>query len=272
MKIISLVENTSSLGFPTEHGLSLFIQTAENGNILFDMGQDDLFVQNAERLGLSLADVDIAVISHGHYDHGGGLPSFLKINQKAPVYISRSAFENHYSFRDTGMTYIGLDQDYEESHRLIKIASYYSISSGLELFSDVASIESTPHGNRLLFGPEHHVRDDFRHEQNLLIKEGENLILFAGCAHAGIINIMQRACEIAGRTPSHVFSGMHLVKSGLSEQEESDFILSLADKLLSFDDCQYYTMHCTGVEQFEQLKKRMHERIKYLSCGEFVIV
>ena len=73
MKVTSLVENTSRRGLPVEHGLSLHIQLDDGRQVLFDMGQRRLFADNAERLGIRLADVDAAIVSHGHYDHGGGL-------------------------------------------------------------------------------------------------------------------------------------------------------------------------------------------------------
>ena len=84
MKITALIENTSARGLPTEHGLSLFVETAER-KFLFDMGQTDLFARNAETLGIDLTTVDFAVLSHGHYDHGGGLKAFLALNDHAPV-------------------------------------------------------------------------------------------------------------------------------------------------------------------------------------------
>ena len=103
MKITSLVENTSTVGMPVEHGLSLYIQLDNGRNILFDMGQRRLFAENAERLGLAIADIDMAIISHGHYDHGGGLRAFLEINDKAKVYIHNDAFQPHYSLKEDGM-------------------------------------------------------------------------------------------------------------------------------------------------------------------------
>ena len=99
MKITVLTENTSSCGLPCEHGLSLYIES--NGKrILFDTGQTALFAENAERLGIDLSAVDICVISHGHYDHGGGLGRFLEINDRAPVYLSRHAFGSYFNAKE----------------------------------------------------------------------------------------------------------------------------------------------------------------------------
>ena len=83
---------------------------------MFDMGQTDVFVRNAERLGIDLSEADIAVVSHGHYDHGGGLEKFLELNQKAPVYVSRYAFEPHFNAESK---YIGIDVKIAVNERLI---------------------------------------------------------------------------------------------------------------------------------------------------------
>ena len=127
MKITALIENTSARGLPTEHGLSLFVETAEH-KFLFDMGQTDLFARNAETLGIDLTTVDFAVLSHGHYDHGGGLKTFLKLNDHAPVYMSRYAFEPHYNGTEK---YIGLDQDLKTSNRLVFVDEDMPIAEGI---------------------------------------------------------------------------------------------------------------------------------------------
>ena len=95
MKISVLVENTSRDNYCTEHGLSLYIALNSGKNILFDMGQGNLFLKNAQLLGCDIKDVDSAIISHGHYDHGGGLRYFMNLNDKANVYIQQPAFEPH---------------------------------------------------------------------------------------------------------------------------------------------------------------------------------
>ena len=85
MIIKTLVENTSiSKDFGNEHGLSLYIETNAL-KILFDVGASKLFLKSAEKLGVNITDVDFLVISHGHYDHGGGLKNFFKENTKAEV-------------------------------------------------------------------------------------------------------------------------------------------------------------------------------------------
>lgn len=263
MTITSLVENTSAVGMPVEHGLSLYIQLNNGRNILFDMGQRRLFAENAEQLGLNIADIDTAIVSHGHYDHGGGLHAFLEINDKANVYIHKDAFQPHYSLKESGLKYIGLDTDLQDNPRLVKYGSLTRLDNQMTIFADVTGDFCCPQGNRLLFGPSGTQNDSFTHEQNLIIEENGNTILFAGCAHKGIINIMRKAENVIGKSPTHVFAGMHLSKG----KEDKSFISTLAHELMRYKNCTFYTMHCTGTEQYLQLKTIMGNQIKYLSCG-----
>ena len=264
MTITSLVENTSVVGMPVEHGISLYIQQENGRNILFDMGQRRLFAENAERLGLSIADIDTAIISHGHYDHGGGLRVFLEINDKAKVYIHKDAFQPHYSLKEYGLKYIGLDTDLQDNPRLVMCDSLTRFDDQMTIFADVIDDCCCPQGNSLLFGPSETQNDSFAHEQNLIIEENGKVILFAGCAHKGIINIIRRAEDVTGKSPTHVFAGLHLAKTPI----EDAFISTLAHELTGYEKCKFYTMHCTGTEQYLQLKAIMGNQIEYLSCGE----
>lgn len=272
MKITSIIENTSRKGLPVEHGLSLYIGKDDGQKILFDMGQSALFATNAKSLKLSIADVDVAIVSHGHYDHGGGLKTFLTENGKAKIFIHQEAFLSHYSLRETGLRYIGLDPTLRSNGRLVFCGDKTCIDKGMMLFANVQGHCCNPVGNRLLFGPEETQNDSFRHEQSLILEETGKVVLFAGCAHCGIINILRKAEEVTGKTPTHVFAGMHLVKSGLGETEENAFINALAHELQQYRNTQFYTMHCTGEEQYRKLKSLMGNQIEYLSCGDEVTI
>ena len=106
MKIYTLLENTACrTDLRAEHGLSLLIETGGQ-RILFDTGASPAFAGNAEALGIDLNTVDIAILSHGHYDHGGGIARFLEINKHAPVWLSRHAFEPHFNAagKDIGLS------------------------------------------------------------------------------------------------------------------------------------------------------------------------
>lgn len=272
MKVTSIIENTCSIGLPVEHGLSLFIKKDDGQSVLFDLGQSELFARNAETLGLSIADVDVAVVSHGHYDHGGGLPTFLTENKTAKVFVHKDAFLPHYSLRDTGLRYIGLDKTVMDDERLVLCEDVYVLPSNMMFFANVQGSFCAPMGNRLLFGPSKTENDTFCHEQNLVIEEGDNVVLFAGCAHRGIVNILRKAVEICGKTPTHVLAGMHLVKSGLDEASENVFIGSLASELKKYSNTMFYTMHCTGEEQYKKLKSLMKEQIEYMACGDTIMI
>lgn len=272
MKITSIIENTSNKGLPVEHGLSLYIVNDEGQRILFDMGQSSLFARNATALSLSIADIDVAVVSHGHYDHGGGLSTFLAENQKAKVYIHKDAFLPHYSLRELGLRHIGLDKSLQGNDRLVFCDEVMRMGNGMTLFANVQGCCCNPLGNRLLFGPTETENDSFCHEQSLVIEEGNNVALFAGCAHRGIVNILRKAEEVVGKAPTHVFAGMHLVKSGLDEVSEDTFIKSLANELMKYKDTMFYTMHCTGEEQYNKLRSLMGRQVEYLACGDIIMI
>ena len=104
MKISMLLENTAKNDcFCAEHGLSMYIET-DKLNILFDTGAGSLFAENAKQLGVDLADVDVAIISHGHNDHGGGLATFLSLNEKAKVYVTPQAFDRYFNDSNKELT------------------------------------------------------------------------------------------------------------------------------------------------------------------------
>ena len=255
MRIHVLVENTSSRAdLVAEHGLSLLIEACGQ-RILFDMGASGAFADNAVRMGLSLSDVDVAVLSHGYYDHGGGLKKFLEINETAPVWMNPCAFEPHFNGLEKD---IGLDLSLQNNERIRYAVDGQEIGPGMTLFSQIRC----PHGIRpfgLTMGKG--VPEDFRHEQYLLVEEGGKRILFSGCSHRGILNIVEHF------RPDVLIGGFHFMKMDPSGPE-----LEAAAAALKRYPCIYYTGHCTGEAQFNALKAHLGQQLRPLSSGVEIII
>ena len=257
MKITALTENTSSNeNIRCEHGLSLYIQT-DKYNILFDMGQTNLFEENAEKLGLDLSKIDIAVLSHGHYDHGGGLARFLQLNSKSKVYLNKHAFEPHYN----GNKYIGLDISLKDNDRLVFTDGIFAIDENLTLYSCNDSPKTYDLGSFGLDMIQNNERmpDDFRHEHYLLIRENGKKILISGCSHKGIMNIAEWF------KPDILVGGFHFSKLPLDST-----LKSYAETLNEYPT-DFYTCHCTGIQQYEFMKTYM-KRLNYISAGSVVFI
>lgn len=258
MRIVTLLENTTQdQEFSCEHGLSLYIETGKY-KILFDAGQSAIFAQNAEKLGIDLRKVDFAVLSHGHYDHGGGLSRFMQINDKAPVYVNRNAFQPHYN--GTGK-FIGLGYDGLDVSRIRFVDDEHKIAEGISLCTcngrraivEVDSFGQTVEEKGLL-QPDH-----YRHEQYLVINENGSKICFSGCSHKGILNI------IHWLQPDVLFGGFHFMKVPVTGEGKK--LLKDSAKALLSGETRYYTGHCTGLEQYEVMKTVMGDRLQLLSCG-----
>lgn len=257
MKITVLTENTSACGLPCEHGLSLYIETSDH-MILFDAGQSGLFAENAEALGVDLSAVDLAVLSHGHYDHSGGIKRFLAQNDKAPVYMSRYAFEPH---RNASGKDIGVDPLLKENDRLIFTDGDDTIDENLSLHSaeEVPCLIDFGSAGLSVLRNGKSAPDDFRHEQYLIIKENGNTILFSGCAHKGIVNIVDHF------KPDILFGGFHFMKMPLD-----DTLRGYAERLDQYDT-MYYTCHCTGEAQYRFIQPYI-QKLHYISVGDVVKV
>ena len=133
MKITVLMENTAvSERYLCRHGLSLYIETQRH-KVLFDMGPDASFLENAKRLGVDISQVDVAFLSHGHYDHGGGLSAFLQENSRADVHVQAGVFGKYYAHdaHPKRIRYIGLDSALRDHSRLVVHRGGYRLDEEL---------------------------------------------------------------------------------------------------------------------------------------------
>ncbi len=268
MIIKTLVENTTlSSEYGCKHGLSFYIETSRH-KILFDLGANGLFLKNAEKLNVDISMVDAVIISHGHRDHGGALKLFLQNNTKAKIYLRENAFEK-YTTKILGLHFdVGLDRTLKEHPQITLTKERTVIDEDLQLFSDIRTHDFQAVSNNALYVQKGNVylSDDFSHEQNLIIKDGEKYVLIAGCAHNGIVNIQRQAEMIVGRKIDVCIGGFHLYNPTSKKQETPQLIMNIANELKQ-GKTVYYTCHCTGKNAYHIMKEILSERIGYLSAG-----
>ncbi len=273
MKIVGLLENTTAdQSLKCKHGLSMYIET-EKHKILFDVGPNDLFLKNAKTLGIDVKDVDVLVLSHGHVDHCGGLKYFLEANDNAKIYLRKSATEKHY-VKVLGIPFFaGMDAGLAKGDRFVFTDDVFTLDDEITLFSKVSGRFKLPKSDGNLFRKENGkiVPDDFCHEQNLVLTEGDKRVLVCGCAHAGIVNIVEKEKELFGSYPSAVVGGFHLYEPTSKRYETDEYIAGVAAALRR-TGAAYFTCHCTGPVAFEKMKKDLGDELTYLHTGsEFEI-
>lgn len=277
MKIVNLIENTAGAdGCVPAHGLSFYVETAER-RLLFDFGPGGEIIRNAERLGVDLRSVEAAFLSHGHYDHSGGLPAFAELNPNARIFMQRGAGGGHFAFdgAEKGHRYIGIGRRILELPQVRLVDGDAEVfGGGIFLFRADRRPFPIPSTNRRIVkrSGDGFVQDDFSHEQSLFVRDGARRVLISGCAHAGMLNIMEEFVRKFGREnlPQTVVSGFHLMKrSGYDESDVAEQ-REIARELCKYP-CKFYTCHCTGEEPFAQMKEILGDRLEYVRTGETIV-
>lgn len=270
MRIITLIENIpSSEKYLSEHGLSCYVETKEH-KVLVDCGQTAAFIENAKRLHVDLKKVDAVFLSHGHYDHSGGILPFCEMNSQASVYLQKTALLPYYHKTEEEERYIGIDPSIQELAQVRQVNGDVRMDEELALFSGVKGRILWPKGNLELKKKvgEEFVQDTFDHEQYLVITQGDKKVLFSGCAHNGILNILAHYHDLYGAYPDAVVSGFHMKKKEYNA--EDDALITETAKQLSIMPTQFYTGHCTGEYAFDIMKKIMGEQLIYMHSGEII--
>lgn len=263
MKVITLIEDTlEDMECDFEHGLALYIEIQQY-KLLFDTGATGRFVENAAKLGIDLNEIDKVIISHGHYDHAGGLLKFCEINNHAQIYMQKNATEECY-YKDT---YIGIDNRILNLPQLKLVDGSYKIDDNLYLISNVPTEKRNIKFLRKVDGKI--TEDDFSHEQSLVICTKKGNALISGCAHCGIINILEAYKKKFANEPMVVISGFHMFKKGGYTKEEIANIESIAKKLNKMYTI-FYTGHCTGDKAYEIMHKIMKDKLKAIHTGKIV--
>ena len=271
MRIVNLIENTKGENaLHHEHGLSFYIET-EKHKILLDTGLSDAFLENAKTLDIDLTQVDMVVLSHGHYDHAGGILAFAKQNPDAKIYMQKTAGRDYYNLRDDSEKYIGIDKRILDLPQVHFLSGDYRIDEEVYVFTDILGRKYWPEGNMLLKEKveERFIQDAFAHEQCLVISENHEHVLLSGCAHNGILNILEAYQERFETMPDKVISGFHMMKHGEYTLEEIETIEDTARELKKLHT-RFYTGHCTGETAFSIMKEIMGKQLVYVHSGDTI--
>jgi 7,8-dihydropterin-6-yl-methyl-4-(beta-D-ribofuranosyl)aminobenzene 5'-phosphate synthase len=269
MHLTSLIEDTpgGAPGLVPQHGLSLLLKVRDT-TVLFDMGQDGTFIGNAGYLGIDLKNVDIGILSHGHYDHGGGLAAFLRYNNHAPVYLKAGADEALYARDLPRYRFIGLEHDMliTNAERFIWIGTDTGLSPGLMLITDIRKPEPLPKGNRTLLIQRQEIfePDPFLHELFLVVEEEDGISIITGCGHSGILNMVHTArARYPGRPIKAVVGGFHLTDRDTPPEE----VRSIGKTLKSAGCGRVITGHCTGTRAKSILREELGSCFAALYTG-----
>lgn len=261
-------------GLLAEHGLSLYIVHGDQ-NVLFDVGQSNVYCHNAKKMDLDLRKTDTIVLSHGHYDHCMGLPFFPSDGKLPPIYVNRRAFQKKYAsdtispqYRDVGITFN--DKEYSSISSSIvftgeehNVKGYESISEDIFLIGNISEITDFENESiRFYTGDDYH-HDNMDDEQILIMKKQEGLVVFTGCSHKGIVNIIE---NIKLKFPEEniyaVVGGMHLENASKTRIERTiNYLMSMNLKYL-------IPLHCTGIKAMVQMKEYFKERCLLLCAGD----
>ena len=273
MKIINLVENEpGDSGCEAAHGLSFYVET-ENHKLLFDSSPSEVVIRNAKILGVNLTAVDTVILSHGHYDHSGGILPFVELNPRAKIYMQYNAGGEYYAFdgEEKGFRYIGIDKKILSLPQVQLLKGDTKIDDELQVFTVDQRAYPLPSTNKRLreLCNGQYIQDEFHHEQNLLLTADGKKILFCGCAHNGILNVMETLERKFGPAllPDLVIGGFHLMKRTEFSEADTAEVTEIANRLKKYPS-HFATCHCTGLPVFNQMKEIMGEQLSYVYSGD----
>ena len=269
--ITTLVEDTASDGgLLAEHGLSFWIEYGDK-RILFDTGQSDIIIRNAKTLGINLEEVDAIVLSHGHYDHTGGLSYIFDIAPKATIYLHPAATEPKFSRTNSGAKPIGipyLAKKAVQKHRVIWTVTPARIFPGMSVTGQVSRINNFEDvGGRFFLDEKYNKPDSLLDDQALFIESEKGLVVVLGCAHSGVVNTLDYISNLTSLNKIYaVIGGMHLLKASRIR------IANTIEAFKKYEIQKIVPLHCTGPKAIRKLKNAFSDRCSSLSTGGQIIV
>jgi len=270
MKLTILCENTVGRAIPAigEHGFACCLETAA-GTFLIDTGQGLGITTNAQVLGKDLSRIDGVVLSHGHYDHAGGLEAVLRLRGEVPVYAHPDIFVPRYSKTPHSLRFIGIPQRRELLEtlgaRFHETPSFQQIAAGVFVTGTIPRSTAFEEGDGNLVQRHDDGRytpDLFSDDMAVVVDSDKGLVVILGCAHAGIINTLNYIAEVMQRDHFYaVVGGTHL--GPVSAQQFEQTVAALQGFAIE----KLGVSHCTGQSRAAQLRQIFPSQFFYGSVG-----
>lgn len=244
--------------FRGEHGLAFLIEVGDR-RVLFDTGQSGTtLLHNLKLLDVDPVTIDAVAISHGHYDHTGGLPALVELlRPRIPLYAHSDLGRERYDLRDGRAKSVGLPYDQEElAARLALELSIVpqGIVPGVWTTGEISQrpepLGSSAH-HRMRHG-DTLVTDAYRDDMSLVLQLDGHLLLLCGCCHAGLLNTLAHVQRTFERPIAAIAGGLHLVNASQADLSRIGAVLAAMPELR-----RVYPSHCTGKAAVEALTRTL---------------
>lgn len=254
-KITTLVENSvsASLSLIGEHGLSFLIET-DRHKILFDTGQGFAILKNADALGADLSNIDTVVLSHGHYDHAGGIRPLLTRNTSFTLTAHPGIFEHKLICINGTELFIGFSESQssleQSGVRLCLKKTPAEIAPGIMTTGEIPMNTEFEAVEEMFFKTDMQGRvpDTFSDENALILDTEKGIVVMLGCAHRGVINTLKHVSHLSGKKKIHaILGGLHLASAG------ADKLRKITEVLRQFHVGKIISGHCTGFKAMAEL-------------------